>query len=571
VPKKMKANMLTEMADVINQRFSRKSGIVYCLSRNECDEVARALQKNRVRAVAYHAGLADSARSEVQLQWINGTAQVVCATIAFGMGIDKPDVRFVIHYSIPKSIEGYYQESGRAGRDGETSRCILYYSYKDVLRIRRMIEMDRENFAARQTHVENLWRMVAFCENKTDCRRAMQLSYFGENFDRQICKSSPNSVCDNCSSSVNFVQVDVTEDCIAIVNAVNDLCGSAGRWGKNFTVTHFVDIFKGSEVKKVVEAGHNKHKLHGRGKHWIRGDVERLMRLMVMQHFLDEELFITRDGVAVAYLRTGSKAGELLSGKSNVRFPIQKKESAKASEQPSTSNVAAERDPELEQLEQTCYTSLLDCCKTLAHEAGVTYTSIMNLQALRVMATNLPVCEEEMLQIQHVTKANYVKYGAKLLEITTGFAAERLVILSERQPASGSEDIFTDLTQLPAQDEDCPDDAPDDSGRSPYFTAGKKSGAGYKRKRAGGQKLVKKGKWLGKKTTKDKRSSYSSFKTSTPARKSSAGTSNYRSSSTGARAGSSSAGTSGGLSLLAPPRPRTVAQRKAATAKDHPK
>ena len=135
--------------------------------------------------------------------------------------------------------------------------------------------MDRENHAARQTHIDNLWRMVAFCENKTDCRRALQLAYFGEHFDKQICKSMARTTCDNCSSSVStllknresfhyieivdsqvdYVEIDATDDCRAIAQAVDQLCGKAGKWSNNFTLTHFVDIFKGSESKKIVEAG----------------------------------------------------------------------------------------------------------------------------------------------------------------------------------------------------------------------------------------------------------------------------------------------------------------------------
>ena len=135
--------------------------------------------------------------------------------------------------------------------------------------------MDRENYAARQTHTENLSRMVSFCENKTDCRRALQLSYFGENFDRQICKDCPRTVCDNCNSQVTifnlifvicyfsllkitdfqvqYTQLNVTEDCVAIAEAVSSLCTKTDRWANNYTVTHFVDIFKGSQSKKVVE------------------------------------------------------------------------------------------------------------------------------------------------------------------------------------------------------------------------------------------------------------------------------------------------------------------------------
>merc|ERR1739842_293657 len=117
---------------------------LYCLSRKECDQTADDLKRAGISASAYHAGLSDNKRVSVQQDWINDKYKVVCATIAFGMGIDKPDVRFVIHYCMPKSIEGYYQESGRAGRDGEVSECILFYNYADMHRLRKMIDMDRE-------------------------------------------------------------------------------------------------------------------------------------------------------------------------------------------------------------------------------------------------------------------------------------------------------------------------------------------------------------------------------------------------------------------------------------------
>ncbi|KAI9557156.1 D helicase bloom' [Daphnia sinensis] len=493
LPKKMKTGMITEIADLITQRFNRKSGIVYCLSRRECDEVAQALQSSRIKAISYHAGLTDDARSEAQLKWINGTVQVVCATIAFGMGIDKPDVRFVIHYSLPKSIEGFYQESGRAGRDGEISYCYLYYAYRDVLRMRRMLEMDRENFAARQTHIDNLYRMVAFCENKTDCRRTLQLSYFGEHFDRQLCKSNPRSVCDNCDSEVEYVQIDVTEDCKAIVSAVDALCGKAGKWSNNYTLNHFVDIFKGSESKKIMELGHNKHSLHGRGKSWQRNDIERLMRTMVMQHYLDEELFISRDEVAVAYLRVGSKAPD------KVKFSIAKKAGGRGKEHLAIAGSSTvQSDPELENLENECYGKLLDCCKAMAAEAGVNYTSIMNLQALKEMSKRLPETEEEMMSIPHVTRANYVKYGDKLKDITCSYKAVKSVMMEERS-GNAIDDDFTDLSEFIPSNEIGPESAGSSAQQSPYFSGSRKSTGGFKRKRGsskagGGSKLNKKGK-----------------------------------------------------------------------------
>ncbi|CAN8002768.1 unnamed protein product [Ixodes hexagonus] len=189
-----KVGTAREVLEVVETKFSRQSGIIYCFSRKECDDLAAELSQNGVPAVAYHAGLDDPKRNEIQQRWIDDKVRVVCATIAFGMGVDKPDVRFVVHYTLPKSMEGFYQESGRAGRDGRPASCLLFYSFADVQRIRRMVETDKaSNHAAKQTHLSNLWHMVNFCENRTDCRRAQvrqSIRHLPAHADRQLAKRS---------------------------------------------------------------------------------------------------------------------------------------------------------------------------------------------------------------------------------------------------------------------------------------------------------------------------------------------------------------------------------------------
>nr|XP_027810919.1 Bloom syndrome protein isoform X2 [Marmota flaviventris] len=237
----------------IQKHHPYDSGIIYCLSRRECDTMADTLQKNGLAALAYHAGLSDSARDEVQHKWINQDGcQVICATIAFGMGIDKPDVRFVIHASLPKSVEGYYQESGRAGRDGEISHCLLFYTYHDVTRLKRLIMMEKDgNHHTRETHFNNLYSMVHYCENITECRRIQLLAYFGENgFNPDFCKKYPDVSCDNCCKTKDYKTRDVTDDVKNIVSFVQEYSSSQGTRNikhvgpsGRFTMNMLVDIF----------------------------------------------------------------------------------------------------------------------------------------------------------------------------------------------------------------------------------------------------------------------------------------------------------------------------------------
>ncbi|GBM52734.1 Bloom syndrome [Araneus ventricosus] len=409
--------VVQDIIKLIHTKFKNLCGIVYCLSRNDCDALAVELVKNGISASAYHAGMNN--RDEVQESWINDKFKVICATIAFGMGIDKPDVRFVIHHAIPKSLEGYYQESGRAGRDGEHSWCILYYNYKDMHRLKRMIMKDDANKHSWGTHFDNLYRMVYYCENKTDCRRVWMLGYFGEIFDKQLCLNDPVTACDNCFSKEVFENCDITEDAKAIVQCVAKIVDH--RRGKNYTLPYFVDIYKGAKTQKILAAGHDKLELHGKGQPMNRSDAERLLRKLVLDQFLHEDLYINKMDLPITYIYLGKRAKELLSGKIKIVMPFHKGIKTKK-QLPIATPI---KDKEILQLIEKCYNELIETSKVIAAERNIHYTNVINVEALRQMSREMPMTEEDMLTIPHVTRAVYEKYGKRFLDITERYAAER--------------------------------------------------------------------------------------------------------------------------------------------------
>jgi bloom syndrome protein len=222
IPKQ--ARFIQGMGELITRKYAGQCGIVYTLSRKSAEGTATTLAtKHGIQARYYHAMMDPEAKNEVQQKWQSGEVQVVVATIAFGMGIDKPDVRFVIHQNLPKSLEGYYQETGRAGRDGQPSDCYLYFSYGDVPALRRMINEDKDKpreEKERQHAMVN--RMVAYCESTHTCRRVQILQYFGEKFDAAQC----NDKCDNCVNGLangGAVLEDFTDCALALLEAVAEL------------------------------------------------------------------------------------------------------------------------------------------------------------------------------------------------------------------------------------------------------------------------------------------------------------------------------------------------------------
>ncbi|XP_017361591.1 Bloom syndrome protein isoform X1 [Cebus imitator] len=415
LPKKPK-KVAFDCLEWIRKHYPYDSGIIYCLSRRECDTMADTLQRDGLAALAYHAGLSDSARDEVQQKWINQDGcQVICATIAFGMGIDKPDVRFVIHASLPKSMEGYYQESGRAGRDGEISHCLLFYTYHDVTRLKRLIMMEKDgNHHTRETHFNNLYSMVHYCENITECRRIQLLAYFGENgFNPDFCKKHPDVSCDNCCKTKDYKTRDVTDDVKSIIRFVQEHSSSQGTRNikhigpsGRFTMNMLVDIFLGSKSAKIQSG------IFGKGSAYSRHNAERLFKKLILDKILDEDLYINANDQAIAYVMLGNKAQTVLNGNLKVDF-METENSSSVKKQKALVAKVSQR----EEVVKKCLGELTEVCKSLGKVFGVHYFNIFNTVTLKKLAESLSSDPEVLLQIDGVTEDKLEKYGAEVISV----------------------------------------------------------------------------------------------------------------------------------------------------------
>uniref|UniRef100_A0A671K1B2 RecQ-like DNA helicase BLM n=1 Tax=Sinocyclocheilus anshuiensis TaxID=1608454 RepID=A0A671K1B2_9TELE len=480
LPKKPK-KVDEECIQWIKKYYPRDSGIVYCLSRNDCDTLADSLQRAGIAALAYHAGLSNSDREYVQNKWINQDGcQVMCATIAFGMGIDKPDVRYVIHASLPKSVEGYYQESGRAGRDGEISHCVLFYAYSDVIRIKRLIAMDKDgNQQSKATHINNLHSMVHFCENVAECRRIQLLAYFGEHtFNTSFCKEHPEVICDNCKYKSRIV----TDDVKKIVRFVQENCEKVGnRYGKSaqqnrLTLNMLVDIFLGSKSARIQSG------MFGVGAAYSKHNAERLFKKLVLDSVLMEDLYITNNGQAVAYISAGPKAMSVLSGCMQVEFVETESASSIRKHKASVIENVSKR----EEMVKKCLQELNDLCKKLGKVFGIHYYNIFSTATLKKIAETLSPDTEVLLQIDGVTEDKLEKYGAEFIELLQKYSEWQLP--AEAQTESSG---WIDTTRGHQNEED--DD--DEGDTSTYFRS--TSGRGAKRKQASYSRKPKRRKGTG--------------------------------------------------------------------------
>ena len=363
------------------------AGIIYCLSKKETEEIAGELKKRGFSALAYHAGLPKQARDAVQDAFIRDTIHIVCATVAFGMGIDKPDVRYVIHYELPKTVESYYQETGRAGRDGRYSECILLYSRGDSVRIRAMLERDEGGAGHLRTGLKKLQEMTEYCEN-TGCRRKYLLEYFGEEYPLKNC-----GLCDTCDHPPDMV--DCTDAARMIAGCVSQLPG-------NFGIELIGDVLRGSKNAKIHEYRLDALPTYGSGKRYSKARYRAWINELVRQGFL------ARTGDKYPVISVTGRGDELLKGRCRVMLP--------APENGTTVRAQSPRDETLTPGDAELFMRLKSLRKSFADSLGVPPYVIFPDKSLHEMAENRPRDREHFANISGVGEYKLGKYGPAFID-----------------------------------------------------------------------------------------------------------------------------------------------------------
>ncbi|KAI5466052.1 hypothetical protein BGZ63DRAFT_121332 [Mariannaea sp. PMI_226] len=304
-------NAATEsIASLIQAKYSGVSGIVYTISRKQAEDVSEKLSNHGIAARHYHAGIDPQEKVEVQTAWQKGDIKVVVATIAFGMGIDKPDVRFVVHHGLPKSLEGYYQETGRAGRDGKASDCILYFGKGDIRVLKKLIADGDGNDEQKERQMVMLNRVTAFCDNKSDCRRTEILRYFGEDFTAEQCQKQ----CDNCKAGLTFEEQDFSEYAIAAIRVIQS--------HRRLTPAQCTDILLGKKRYPSIDQDAS-DELFGTARGMKKHELERIIDKLLAEKAFTENNVVGKYGMAIQYLQLGPHVRLFLNGQRKLMLTIQ--------------------------------------------------------------------------------------------------------------------------------------------------------------------------------------------------------------------------------------------------------
>lgn len=384
-----KRNVLKEIVRYIKMN-SGKSGIVYCLSRKKVEEVAEALSLNGVKALPYHAGLDPKTRAETQDKFLMEDVDVIVATIAFGMGIDKPDVRYVIHHDIPKSMEGYYQETGRSGRDGGEGVCVAFYSEKDIEKLTKF--MKDKPVSEREIGTQILKEVIDYAESSV-CRRKQILHYFGENFNETGC----NNMCDNCRNPKKYF--DAEESLLNTLKLVEEL-------DEKFDDQHIINIMMGVENAQIISYEHNKLKLFGSGKE--AGEIywKSLHRQAVLENYLQKDI----DKYGILML---TKSGRnFIENPHSVKFILNNPMESTDDEAEDTAALQATAVLDTQLLQM-----LKELRKKIAKQKSLPPFVIFQDPSLEEMCIHYPVTLDELKQIQGVGSGKAMKFGSPFVEV----------------------------------------------------------------------------------------------------------------------------------------------------------
>jgi ATP-dependent DNA helicase RecQ len=422
-PKGRDLDALNELVGILRLPANKgRSAIIYCNSKDGTDDLARKLVSNGFKAEAYHAGFEAKKRLDIQDRFIKDETLIIVATIAFGMGIDKSDIRLVVHYNLPGSIENYYQETGRAGRDGLAANCVLFYSYADKFRQEYFIK-NKDDEDDRRRAADNLQRMINFCESFI-CRRKFLLEYFGEAYEKNNCGD-----CDSCLRPKE--EFDADDIARAILECVFMI---EGRFGAGY----IVDILRGSRGERIMNYGHDSLPSHGKGRAFNESQLREIITGMIEKGWLEKlpgeypVVDVTPKGSAVL--------------KSNQRLMLPQLRSAQAHK------VQRALEPVVETVESGLFEQLRRLRKTLADEIGKPPYVIFSDVALEDMTKLLPQDETSFMEIKGVGAMKLQSYGAQFIALIRGYCREHGMVVHKSKKVSEQgtfdEDLFGHLRQL---------------------------------------------------------------------------------------------------------------------------
>ena len=374
----------------ILDRYKDQSGIIYCFSRRQVDELAAYLASQGYSALPYHAGLEDAERRKNQEAFIRDDAQIIVATIAFGMGINKPNVRFIVHFDLPKSVESYYQEIGRAGRDGLPAHCTLLYSYSDVAKINYFIDKKESN--EKRVAIQHLDAIVRYAEDERTCRRKPLLHYFGESFPADNCSN-----CDNCTSTP-VALTDITIFAQKFLSCVK-------RVDEKFGAAHIVDILLGSKNEKVLRWGHNKVSTYGIGRELTKKQWMHIARQLIQTGYLKQDGEYRTLSFTVKALDALRKREAIFGVVQEAAGRIKKAGKGKA---------------EVE-YNHALFAILRQKRKEMADKVGIPPYVIFSDRTLVEMSAYYPQSFEGLLKISGVGQVKSRQYGDAFLEVIKSF------------------------------------------------------------------------------------------------------------------------------------------------------